>query len=166
MARVFIGGGSNRGDRLAHLLSARSFLEGELEDLRVSPLFETAPRDYLDQADFLNCVFSGVTDRESDELLDSLQAMEARAGRVREGAIPKGPRVLDLDILLWDDRIIRTPRLTVPHPAMKERAFVLIPLLRLDRDRTDPQTGIPYRNYLSALEDQGVLQVDFPSWMC
>jgi len=166
MARVYIGGGSNRGDRLEYLLSARRILQEHLQELKVSPLYETAPRDYLDQDDFLNCVFSGTTALEPLAFLDNLQGIEARAGRIREGAIPKGPRVLDLDILLWQDRVIDHPRLTVPHPAMRERAFVLIPLLALEPELTDPTSGKPLAEYLAALEDQGVRKVDFSSWMC
>ena len=153
------------GDRFQSLCFAREELSRLLDDFRVSPLYETAPRDYLDQDSFLNCVFSGKTDREPEALLDELFALEKEAGRVRKGAIPKGPRILDLDILLWGERTIRTSRLTVPHPAMRERAFVLIPLLALEEKLFDPETNRSYGQYLSSLEDQNVKPVDFSRGM-
>ena len=153
------------GDRLGYLRFARERLSSLLDDLEVSPVYETAPRDYLEQDHFYNCLFSGKTDREPEDFLNALFRLEKEAGRVREGAIPKGPRVLDLDILLWGARIIRTTRLTVPHRAMRERAFVLVPLLALRKDLSDPETGRPYGEYLSSLENQEVRMVDFSRGM-
>ncbi|MDC7224191.1 MAG: 2-amino-4-hydroxy-6-hydroxymethyldihydropteridine diphosphokinase [Spirochaetales bacterium] len=161
MTTLYIGAGSNKGDRLAHLRFARERLSLLLGNFRASSLYETAPRDYLDQDHFLNCVFSGTVLGEPEDFLDELQRLEKEAGRVREGAIPKGPRELDLDILLWGDRRIGTARLIVPHPAMKERAFVLVPLLELEENLVEPGTSVPYRDYLASLEDQGVKPVDF-----
>jgi 2-amino-4-hydroxy-6-hydroxymethyldihydropteridine diphosphokinase len=165
VTRVFIGAGSNVGDRLSYLRFARDRLLTVLDDFAVSSLYETAPRDYLDQGDFLNCVFSGLTDREPEILLDELQGLEADAGRVRVGAIPKGPRVLDLDIILWGNCRICTDRLTVPHPSMKVRAFVLVPLTELAEDVREPGTTVLYRDYLASLVDQGVRPVDFSGGM-
>ena len=165
MVSVYIGAGSNMGDRASHLRFGREKLSLLLEDLKFSSLYETAPRDYLEQDHFLNCVFSGKTGREPEELLDELHLIEKEAGRQREGSIPKGPRVLDLDILLWGDRIIGTSRLSVPHQAMKERAFVLVPLSELDDRIREPGTGTPYIQYLASLEDQGVRPVDFSEGM-
>ncbi|MDC7219369.1 MAG: 2-amino-4-hydroxy-6-hydroxymethyldihydropteridine diphosphokinase [Spirochaetales bacterium] len=182
MQRVYIGAGSNMGDRLSHLRYARERLGAVLEDFRVSRVYETAPRDYFEQDHFYNCVFSGLLPGtagggsdgasggaaaldEPERFLELLLGIEKEAGRVREGAIPKGPRVLDLDMLLWGDKTIRSERLTVPHPAMKERAFVLVPLLELDEGLIESGTGILYADCLKPLEDQEVRPVDFSRGM-
>ncbi len=148
MARVYIGLGSNLGDRRYYLGQARAGI-ARIEDVRIaaeSKIEETSPVDFTGQGDFLNQVVLVETGLSPLDLLDRLQAIELSLGRVRD--VPKGPRTIDLDILLYDDLVTRGERLTLPHPAIKERNFVLRGLLSIDAHLSDPLTGIPYRDVL------------------
>ncbi len=131
--RAFIGMGSNLGKREATLRRALALLD-EREDVRVvdvSSLRETDPVGYLDQPRFLNGAARLETDLTPRELLDVLLEVERALGRVREG--PRfGPRAIDLDLLLYGDATIDEPGLTLPHPRLHERRFVLEPLHELD----------------------------------
>lgn len=133
--------GSNLGDRTAHIEFAITRLRELLRDLRVSPIIETEPVDVPDeQPRYLNAVVVGETDLEPEALLDELTAIELARGRRRE--FRNAARTLDLDIILYGDRIIRTPALEVPHPRFREREFVLGPLAELEPDWIDPVTGV------------------------
>ncbi len=145
MAEVYIGMGTNMGDREKNLLDAVERL-GSMDEVNVtgkSPVLETEPVDYLDQPHFLNQVVKISTNLEPEKLLDKLQTIESLMGR--EKGVPKGPRIIDLDILLYDDRIIKTDRLTIPHPEIMNRSFVLEHLLELDPDLVNPVTLLKYR---------------------
>jgi 2-amino-4-hydroxy-6-hydroxymethyldihydropteridine diphosphokinase len=107
--------------------------------MKRSSLYRSAPVGYLHQADFINAVAALETSLEPEKLLDELLAIEARHGRQRPFA--NAPRSLDLDLLLFDDLELRTERLTVPHPRMHERGFVLKPLLELSRSISIPGKG-------------------------
>ncbi len=149
MARVYIGLGSNLGDRRNYLGLARAGI-ARIEGVRIaaeSGIEETPPVGFHDQGDFLNQVILIETGLAPLDLLDRLQAIELSLGRVRD--VPKGPRTIDLDILLYDDLVTRGERLTLPHPAIKERSFVMRELLSIDAHLCDPLTGIPYRDVLS-----------------
>lgn len=124
--RTFVALGSNVGDRREHLSRAVSRLEGVAG---VSGVYETDPVGGPDQGPYLNCVVELYTTLAPDELLDLCQEIEAAAGRER--TVHWGPRTLDVDVLLYGDEVIDTPRLTVPHPRMWERRFVLEPLADL-----------------------------------
>lgn len=131
MTKVYIGLGSNIEDREQHLRQAIALLR-QLErvwDLRCSPVYETAPMDFLDQEPFLNMVVEVRTDLPPEELLRELQRIETELGRVRN--IRYGPRTIDMDILLYGPAQIHSPDLQIPHPRMMERLFVLIPLADL-----------------------------------
>ena len=160
MSTVWISLGSNVGDREKHIDRAVSSLARILEELRVSPIYETGARDVPDQRDFLNAVVRGTTGRSAPDLLVLLQGIERAGGRVRDAAVPRGPRTIDLDILLIDDCVLDETGgsfgLTVPHPRMDERLFVLKPLLDLDPGITDPRDGIPWAGKASHLSDQRV----------
>jgi 2-amino-4-hydroxy-6-hydroxymethyldihydropteridine diphosphokinase len=127
---VYLSLGSNLGDRAANLRAAIAALPavGAVVS-QVSSLYETEPVDFLDQPWFLNCVVEGETDLEPLALLESLHSIEARMGGKKEFA--KGPRLIDLDILLYGSETINTPELQVPHPRMLLRRFVLTPLAEL-----------------------------------
>ena len=143
------------GDRLAHLAEACRRLErGLLRDVTVSSVYETEPLYVTDQPLFLNAVVRGISPRGPRELLEGIAEIEGAMGRVRTR--PKGPRVVDIDILLFGEEVIREADLTVPHPGMTERAFVLVPLLELDPLLTDPVRGVPYARYLDRTSAQGV----------
>ena len=123
---VAIGLGSNLGDRHAHLRFGVERLREFLQDIRVSPLYETDPVGDTDQPPFLNAVCVGRTVLSARQLLSQLQDAERAAGR-RRGARRFGPRTLDLDLLVYGPAVLVSAELTVPHPRLRERAFVLVP---------------------------------------
>ncbi len=142
MARVFIGMGSNLGDREARLAQALVALRGlpETTVAAVSSLYETAPVGGPPQGPYLNAVAELECALAPLALLEALLAIEAAAGRVRDGE-RDGPRTLDLDLLLVDARVIESEVLTVPHPRLHLRAFVLEPLAELAPDLLHPRLG-------------------------
>ena len=130
--------GSNLGDRLATLQRAVDLLGAEprIAPTRCSRVWETDPVGGPPQPDFLNAVVRAEVDLEPLDLLAACQRVETALGRVRE--VRWGPRTIDIDILLFDARAIDDPDLVVPHPRMRERAFVLMPLLDIDPDPVLP----------------------------
>ena len=148
MPRAYIALGSNLGDREATIRAALDALAAEpgLELVAVSMLVDTDPVGYVDQPRFLNGAAALDAELSPRDLLAVLLAVEQRFGRVRDGAIPNGPRTLDLDLLLYGDLEIDEPGLTVPHPRMHERAFVLGPLAELA-----PGLEVPGKGRVDAL---------------
>ncbi len=156
VAPVFVGLGANLGDRKAALRSALAAL-GQLPGtqlLRVSPLYGSAPVD-AGGPDYLNAVAELATTLAPWALLQALQAIEQAAGRERP--YRNAPRTLDLDILWFGDQVIDTAELTVPHPRMAERAFVLRPLADLAPERVDAA-------WLQAVALQDVRVLEGPQW--
>ena len=155
---IILGLGSNRGDSKAILAGAIGRLAAVLTDIRLSSLYITKPQDYLDQDDFHNMVIAGRYAGSPVSLLTEIPRIEADYGRKRDAEIPKGPRTLDIDILFFGNRHIEqdSPALTIPHPAVQQRAFALIPLLELYPHYIDPVTQQPLAAALAALPDQGV----------
>lgn len=130
---AYLSLGSNVGDRL-ETLTAAIFVLHETDGIAVadvSGIYETAPWGGVEQGAYLNCCVRVVTSLRPHELLDELQTTEAAFGRDRDREERWGPRPLDIDLLLYGDDVIDTARLTVPHPRMHERAFVLVPLLEI-----------------------------------
>jgi 2-amino-4-hydroxy-6-hydroxymethyldihydropteridine diphosphokinase len=144
---VFVGIGSNLGDREAYLRRALELLAADpgIEVEQMSRIRETDPWGVLDQPRFLNAAARLTTDLEPRALLDRLLAVENALGRVRTGE-RYGPRTIDLDLLLYGDRVIDEPGLRVPHPRLSERRFVLEPLAELD-----PALEVPGRGSVQAL---------------
>lgn len=135
-----IGLGSNLGNRIAHLRFGLSALRRLLCDVVVSRVYETEPREVVEQPRFLNACCVGRTRQTPRQLLEQLQQVELLAGRRRAG--PRyGPRVLDLDLLLHGTTVIETPDLVVPHPRLRERPFVLVPLAELVPHWVVPASG-------------------------
>lgn len=135
---AYLGLGSNLGDRLANLQGAVDRLGGE-EGIRVdasSRVWETAPVGGPEQPDYLNAVIRVETDLAPGELLVAGRRVESALGRERTERW--GPRTIDVDLLLYDERAVEEPDLVVPHPRMTERAFVVLPLLELDPDPVLP----------------------------
>lgn len=126
---VYLGLGSNLGDRAANLYAAMAALAPELRLTAVSAVYETAPMHVEDQPDFLNLVCAGRTALAPLPLLRRLKQIERELGRLPGPRY--GPRAIDLDLLLYDDIVLSTPELSVPHPRMLERAFVLAPLAEI-----------------------------------
>jgi 2-amino-4-hydroxy-6-hydroxymethyldihydropteridine diphosphokinase len=139
---VYLALGSNLGDRRAHLASAVARLAPDVAVERVSSLYETEPAYVLDQPRFLNAALRGRTALAPAELLALLKRIERELGRA---AGPRfGPRVIDLDILLYGGQAIETEALAIPHPRMAERPFVLVPLAEIAPDLIPPgwQTSV------------------------
>ena len=133
MTLAYLGLGSNLGDRLAHLRRAVALLEKRgVRVLRSSRVYETDPVGGPSQPDYLNAVVEVETDGAARDLLGVCLSVEEALGRERDERW--GPRNIDVDVLTFGDETIDEPDLTVPHPRMHERAFVLIPLLELDPD--------------------------------
>jgi 2-amino-4-hydroxy-6-hydroxymethyldihydropteridine diphosphokinase len=134
---AFLALGSNVGDRMGYLELAVRGLADIDPDLRVSPVYETAPLGGPEGQDrFLNCVVRLETELDPRQLLEVARGLEELAGRVR--TVRNGPRTLDVDILFVDDVRVSEPDLVVPHPRMSERGFVLAPLEDLDPSRVPP----------------------------
>ena len=150
--RAYVGLGANLGEREATLGRALDLL-GETPDVSVvavSKLRDTAPVGYLDQPEFLNGAAAVETELSPRDLLDRLLEIERELGRTRDG--PRyGPRPIDLDLLAYGDRLIDEPGLTVPHPRLHERRFVLEPLAELDPGLVVPGRG-PVQALLAALD--------------
>lgn len=158
-AAVCIGIGSNMGDSVAFCRYAVEKLQTS-EHCRItglSRLYRTAPMDYENQDWFVNGVIRLETDLSPDALLDLLQGIEQQAGRDRDG-VRFGPRTLDMDILLYSDHVIETDRLTVPHPRMHKRRFVLEPLCDINPSMKHPTLGATIRQLLETRDimDQAV----------
>lgn len=134
MNNAYLSVGSNMGDRLAFLQDAVRMLEAskEISVRDVSAVYETEPVGYTDQAAFLNIAVALSTTLDAHELLGLCQSIEQELGRKR--VIRWGPRTVDLDILVYNDENIESDVLQIPHPRMKERAFVLIPLASIHPD--------------------------------
>jgi len=156
MVDVYIGIGGNLGDREANINEAVKSLSDFLTDIECSGYYKTEPRDYFDQDFFINIVLRGKTELSPIQLLKKTQAIETGGGRIRVKEIPKGPRTIDLDILLYGTEIVDSKLLRIPHPSMRDRRFVLIPLVEINPDLFDHEKGIPFYKYLESVEDQGV----------
>ena len=146
---VAIAIGSNLGDRRAHLEWAFGRLREQLTDFLASSIIQTAPVDVPDaQPQYLNAAVTGRTDLEPAQLVGWLLALERERGRERP--FPRAARTLDLDLILYGDRILRTPELEIPHPRFRERRFVLQPLAEIAPDMRDPVTGRTMRELIEA----------------
>lgn len=156
MPTAFLSLGSNLGDRAGHLAFARDRMTREFHASRFSPVYETEPVGWRDQPWFLNQVAEVRTELDPDSLLQWARRLESERGRIRE--FPQGPRTLDVDLLLYDDRVMNGPALTLPHPRLLERRFVLTPLSDLAPDRRIPPDGLPVRAALERLADDLVVR--------
>ena len=133
---VYLALGSNLNDRLANLKQAIAALSPQMEVKAKSHVYETPPWGYEDQPKFLNQVLKVKTYLEPDQLLKHIKRLEVALGR--KTSLPNGPRLIDIDILFYDDMILDTPSLVIPHPRLHERAFVLLPLMDIDPDLVHP----------------------------
>ncbi len=127
---VYLSLGSNMGDRMHNLREAVCLLnDHKIKVKKISPIYETEPVDYEDQDKFLNCCLFACTAMTAFDLLDTIHNIESILGRQRE--IRFGPRTIDIDILLYNKDRIASESLTLPHPRMFQRAFVLVPLAQI-----------------------------------
>jgi 2-amino-4-hydroxy-6-hydroxymethyldihydropteridine diphosphokinase len=158
--KIYLSLGSNLGDRERHLQDALDLLQApDLRIQRISPVYETEPREVRNQPWFLNLVVEAQTDLFPKQLLARTSKIERQLGRRR--LIEKGPRTVDIDILLIGSFVLRTPTLTVPHPRFAERRFVLAPLADLVPEWRDPVSRRSVRELLAGTADQNVRRVDF-----
>jgi 2-amino-4-hydroxy-6-hydroxymethyldihydropteridine diphosphokinase len=151
---VYLALGTNLGDRPGNLQDATAVLSPVVTVLERSPVYETQPWGMTDQPAFLNMAIKGDTHLGPLELLKHLKRMETRLGRLP--AVRYGPRKIDIDILFYADLILDTPKLTIPHPSLHERAFVLIPLADLAPDLVHPVFGKTVRQLLAGVDGTGV----------
>lgn len=172
MADVYLGLGSNLGDKVVNLREALRLLVATRGSgvtlLAVSSLYRTEPVGNPDQDWFLNAAAKIETQLSPRGLLNRLLAIERKLGRVR--TVRNGPRIIDLDILLWDNLIVNEDDLVIPHPRMHERLFVLDPLAELASDRYHPVLGKSIAECraelaLSSGDEAGVERIDGPWWV-
>ena len=133
---VYLALGSNLGDRRANLKEAIAALPPQMEVNAKSSVYETPPWGYEDQPKFLNQVIKAKTYLDAEPLLKHLKRLEVALGR--KESFPNGPRLIDMDILFYDDLVLNTPALSVPHPRLHERGFVLLPLMDINPDLVHP----------------------------
>ena len=156
MQVAYLSLGSNLGDRAVQIERAIELLAAtpSITVVRRSSLFETEPRDFLDQPWFLNAVVEIETGLDPYALLDRTRDIEDRLGRIR--IADKGPRTVDIDILLFGDVLVSGPDLQIPHPRMSERRFVLEPLREIAPGLRHPGTGKTVEAMLARVQDQAV----------
>lgn len=159
--RAAIALGTNLGDRAANLIDALERMQVLGRVVGSSGIYETAPQGMVDQEPFYNAVALLETDLSPTELVGRLLEIEREMGRVRG---PRwGPRLIDLDLILYGDRSIRTPSVEVPHPRYRQRRFVLEPLVEVWPHARDPD-GTPVTDLLVAVSGQQVASIDVPGW--
>ena len=152
MSDVYLSLGSNLGTRETHLNRALEKLEDKgIQPVRLSSFYETDPVDMTDQPDFLNLVCQVKTELDPFQLLRACQQVESEMQRLRE--VSKGPRNIDIDIVLYDQQIIDQPQLAIPHPQWSRRNFVLIPLQEIAPNLHDPVTGQSLQELLARSPD-------------
>lgn len=147
---VYLALGSNLGNRLANLKNAVSNLTPQMDVRKKSPVYETPPWGHTDQPQFLNQCLMVETYLEPENLLAHLKRLETVLGR--EPTFENGPRVIDIDILFYDDLILNTPPLVIPHPRMHTRGFVLVPLNDIAPELVHPVLGKPVNELLLDVE--------------
>jgi 2-amino-4-hydroxy-6-hydroxymethyldihydropteridine diphosphokinase len=151
---VYFALGSNLGDRLENLQKARDALAPAVSIDKCSSIYDTPPWGYKDQPSFLNQVVSGKTTLLPLELLAYLKKTEEKLGRQR--IFRYGPRLVDIDILLYDELIMVTSTLVIPHPRMLERGFVLVPLAEIAPDLIIPGTQRSVKEHLQKVDREGI----------
>jgi 2-amino-4-hydroxy-6-hydroxymethyldihydropteridine diphosphokinase len=155
---AYVGMGSNLGDRAGYLLLAvRGMLYAGLDVIRLSSIYETEPVGNEDQPAFLNMVaeLRGSTLPRPEQTLARLLRVEYALGRTRE--VPLGPRTIDLDLLIFKDERMKTDFLTLPHPRLQTRRFVLVPLNELVPNLVHPALGKPVRKLLEETPDKSAV---------
>jgi 2-amino-4-hydroxy-6-hydroxymethyldihydropteridine diphosphokinase len=149
VATVYLGLGSNLENRKQNLAQALELLSQYLKVEQISSIYETEPVGYEQQPLFLNAVCRISTKLNPEKLLRLAKKIEAKLGRTP--SFPNAPRPIDIDILLYSDKVFSNQDLTIPHPRLAERAFVLVPLAEIAPDLVHPVNGKPIRELLDGL---------------
>ena len=155
---IYLSLGSNLGDRAANLnraIEALSTIGARV--LRRSSIYETEPVDFVQQPWFLNCVVEAETSLMPRQLLIELQAIERKLGSQK--VVPRGPRVIDLDVLFYGSAVIHAAGMEIPHPRLTERRFVLVPLAELVPELRHPVLGLTAAELLAATHDRSVVRI-------
>jgi len=160
---VFIGIGSNIGDGVRHCIESidRVRSDGRAGFLAVSSFYLTSPVSEIPQDDFINGVIAVEWAGSPAELLLFLNGIENDMGRVRSA--PRGPRIIDLDILLFGDTVVSTPKLVIPHPGLHKRKFVLVPCLEIDPSIVHPVHKEPLFSFLKRVDETQTISLHLPS---
>jgi 2-amino-4-hydroxy-6-hydroxymethyldihydropteridine diphosphokinase len=154
MPQVYLALGTNLGDRRANLRAAVEALAPAVRVMDASGIYETPAWGYEDQPPFLNMALKADTDLAPEALLAYLKKLESELGRTP--SFHWGPRLIDIDILFYDGIMLDTPPLTIPHPRLHERAFVLVPLADIAPDLLHPKTGKTVQQMLEGFDRSGI----------
>jgi 2-amino-4-hydroxy-6-hydroxymethyldihydropteridine diphosphokinase len=152
MNTVFLALGSNIENRKQHIEKAIVLLREKINDITVAPLYETKPRYFENQNNFLNTVLSGFTELEPQELLQFTKTVQKKVGRVER--FRYGPREIDIDILFYDNVVYKDEELEIPHPRLQERDFVLQPFSDINPDFSHPLLKKTIRELLDSLPEE------------
>jgi 2-amino-4-hydroxy-6-hydroxymethyldihydropteridine diphosphokinase len=156
MSKIYLSLGTNLGDKKENLQHAVNLLSEKINILKISSFYETEPVGYKDQPWFMNIVVEGITLLTPEDLLVFTQSIEQAMKRVK--TIVNGPRIIDVDILLYDDVKIDTRTLVIPHPRMTERAFVMYPLFEISPDLLIEGKSI--RNMMENFKGEEIKRLD------
>jgi 2-amino-4-hydroxy-6-hydroxymethyldihydropteridine diphosphokinase len=151
---VYLALGSNLGNRLSNLKEAIAALPPQMEMKAKSSVYETPPWGYEDQPKFLNQVIKAKTYLDPEPLLKHLKRLEVALGR--QESFPNGPRLIDMDILFFDDLVLNTASLAIPHPRLQDRGFVLLPLMDIAPDLIHPVSKKSVREMMANSNVEGI----------
>lgn len=160
LSPLFIALGTNLGDRVANLAEARRRLAEHLPLVKYSHLYETPPWGITDQPAFYNQVIETSSDADPLDLLHLVKRIEVEMGRVP--GLRYGPRLIDIDLLVYGERVLNTPELTLPHPRLFERAFVLVPFTEIAPDLIPPTQTATISELCSRLDSAGITHLEEP----